>query len=180
MEAASEPKKRGRPAGSKNKPALVRPEDEARLVPPSSTPKADYQHPDPDALVSRMLSLLDWQMQALRNEMTRAYQSKGVSIDVKDIERLEKLSNTLVRSINALKQSHELAEELAKSWTPEQFLERAALKIEGQDAATLRYYIKRFRAHLEKISPSTAQDRQQMGEPAKLRTGADAIAALED
>lgn len=170
------PKKRGRPPGRRNKPALVRPEDEARLIPPSSKPHADYQHPDPDALVSRMLSLLDWQMQALRNEMTRAYQAKGVSIDVKDIERLEKLSNTLNRSINAMKGASDLAEELAKRMTAEQLLEAAAKKIEGQDAATLRYFIKRFRAHLERVSPATHNDRKQMGDA----TGADAIAALED
>lgn len=156
------------------------------MVPPSTEPKADYQHPDPDAMVSRMLSLLDWALQAQRNEMTRAYQAKGVSISVADIEKLGHLANTLVKAISALKGATDIAEELAKRMTAEQLLEHAAKKIEGQDAATLRYYIKRFRAHLERISPPSVQDRQQMGEgqsprdAAGLRTGADAIAALED
>jgi len=33
------------------------------------------------------------------NEMKRAYQAKGVSIDIRDIDKLDKLSNAIVRAI---------------------------------------------------------------------------------
>ena len=117
----------------------------------------DYHHPDPDSIVSRQLTLLDWAQQAMRNEMQRRMQGKGVSIELADIQKLEKLSNAIVRAIEALKKSSDLSEELANRLTPEQLLEAALKKIEGQDLATVTYAIKRLRAHRERLQP-TASD----------------------
>jgi hypothetical protein len=163
------PKKRGRPPGVRNKPRAA--------VPPSTTPLADYHYPDPNAMVARQLSLLDWAQQAMRNEIERGMQGRGISIQDVDVARLEKLSNALVRAIQALRQVSDLADELSKRLTPEQLLEAALKKVEGQDAATLRYAIKRLRAYLEKIAPVSQAHRMQLGEPL---TASAAIAALDD
>lgn len=158
-----EPKKRGRPPGVRNRP---------RVTPESTTPKADYHYPDPNAMVARQLSLLDWAQQATRNEMQRAMAAKGNHVMDVDVARLEKLSSALVKSIHALRQVSDLADELSKRLTPEQLLEAALKRVEGQDAATLRYAIKRLRAYLEKVAPRQI-DRLQFGD-----TAASAIASL--
>lgn len=174
------PKRRGRPPGVRNKPSLQREPmvSPARpLVPPSTEAGADYRHPDPDAIVSRQLTMLDWAQQATRNEMQRAMQSTGIRMDVRDIEKLEKLSNAIVRAIDALRKSHELADVLSKCKTPGELLELALKKVEGQDLATLNYAIKRLRAHRERIAPVRQTDRLQLGE---TLTGSGAIGTLGD
>ncbi len=170
-----EPRKRGRPPGSRNKPR----DEEGRLTPPSSVPLADYKLADPETLVSRQLSMVDWAQQAVRNEMQRAYQSKGTHIQTVDLDRLETLSNTLVRTMDALKKCSDVAEELSKRMSAEQLLEAAAKKIEGQDAATLRYFIKRFRAYLERVSPTTPNEKRQAGD-AYCGNASSAVNALDD
>lgn len=168
-------RKRGRPKGSRNKPAL------AREVPPGIRPMDDYRHVDPDALIGRQLTLIDWAQQALRNEMQRAMQAKGTRIQSGDISRLAELSNALVRSLDALKKHNDLAEELQKRLSGEKLLEAALMKIEGQDLPTIRYAIKRLRAYIEKLAPVTPQDKQQMGEPLPPKgTAASVIASLDD
>ena len=67
-----------------------------------------------------------------------------------------------MRTIDALKKSSDLAEELARRMTPAQLLEAALRKVEGQDLATLTYAIKRLCAYREKLAPVTFQDRQAM------------------
>lgn len=128
--------------------------------------------------------MLDWAQQACRNEMQRAMQGKGLHVDISDVKKLESLSNAIVRSIDALKKSSDLADELSKRLTPEQLMEAALKKIEGQDLATLNYAIKRLRAHRERLAPTTVHDRRQLGELATATTpavtGRSAIAALED
>jgi hypothetical protein len=166
-------RRRGRPKGSRNKPAL------RREVPPGQKPLDDYRHVDPDALISRQLTLIDWAQQALRNEMQRAMQGEGKWIQPGDIGKLSELSNALVRSLDALKKHNDLAEELQKRLTGQQLLEAALKKVEGQDLPTIRYAIKRLRAYVEKLAPVTSQDKQQMGEPPNGRA-ADAIARLDD
>ena len=167
------PKKRGRPPGVRNKPK----DEQGRLVPPSTKPEADYRHADPDTIVSRQLSMLDWAQQAMRNEMQRAMQKKGMWVSVDDIHKLEKLSNAIVRAIDALKKSSDLATELASRLTPAQLMEAALAKIEGQDLATLNYAIKRLRAHRERLAPIHGMDKIQMAEPG---TATAAIASLGD
>ena len=170
MEAEA-PKKRGRPPGARNIPTTM-----PILTPPADRVKGDYKHADPETIISRQLSMLDWAQQALRNEMMSGFQAKGTHIDTKDIERLEKLSNAIVRAVDALKKSSDLSEELAKRLTAEQLLEAAIAKVEAQDIKTLKYAIKRLRAYLETLGPVRFQDRQEIGEV----TATGAIAALED
>jgi hypothetical protein len=150
-----------------------------RLRPPATVPFEDYDHADPDTIVSRQLTMLDWAQQALRNEMKSAMQAKGKWISADDISRLEKLSQAIVRAIQALKGSDELAKEMSARLSPEQLLDAALKKIEGQDIATLNYAIKRLRAHRERLAPVHGMDKIQMGEPS-LATAADAIADLND
>jgi hypothetical protein len=167
---SDQPKRRGRPPGSRNKP-------KDRLVPPSTKPLEDIVPVDPDSLVARQLTLLNWAQISLRNEMKKAMQAKGEWISAEDIEKLTDLSQALIRTIDALKKSADLAAELASRMTAEQLLEAAIRKIEGQDVATLNYAIKRLRAHRERIAPVGGMDKIQMGEPA---TATAAIAELAE
>lgn len=178
----SDKPRRGRPPGVRN-----RPKDElgvsippARLRAPSTKPLEDYDHADPDTIVSRQLTMLDWAQQAMRNEMKRAMQADGKWISAEDISKLEKLSQAIVRAIDALKRSDDLAKELSARMSPEQLLDAAIKKVEAQDIATLNYAIKRLRAHRERIAPVGGMDKIQMGEGPKLSTASDAIADLVD
>ncbi len=170
MDATTEKPRRGRPPGVRNRPALERP----ILTPPSSKPGADYHHADPETIIARQLSMIDWAQQALRNEMMRAYQAKGVSIQTADLHRLETLSATIVKTVQGLKASSDLALELAKRLTPEELLDAALSKIESQDRATLRAAIKRLRNYMDKLGPVSHGDRQAM----KDETSGEAIASL--
>lgn len=163
-----EVKRRGRPPGSRNK---------ERLVPVSTKQLADYQHADPDTIISRQLVMLDVVQQQLRNELNAHVNDGTKFVDVRMIQALERLANSIVRTVEALKKSADLTTELAARMTPEQLLEAALKKIEGQDTATLNYAIKRLRAHRERLAPVAGFDKMQMGEPA---TATAAIAGLTD
>jgi hypothetical protein len=177
LEADTQPKRRGRPKGSRNAPALFKP----ILTPPADEVKGDYKHADIDTIIARQLSMVDWAQQATRNEMMRAYQAKGLSVQVADIERLTALSTAIMRSVDALKKSSDLASELASRMTPEQLLEAALAKIEGQDIKTLRYAIRRLRAYVDRLGPVTSRDKAELGENSLPAFAASrTIAALED
>lgn len=167
--------RRGRPPGSRNRPKDD--DGHVRLVPPSHTPLEDIRPVDPDTIVARQLTMLDWAQQALRNEMKKAMQAKGEWIAAGDIEKLADLSQAIIRTIDALKKSSDLATEMAARMTAEQLLEAAIKKVESQDIATLNYAIKRLRAHRERIAPVGGFDKVQMGEVA---TATAAIAGLAD
>lgn len=128
-------------------------------------------------MISRQLALIDWAQQALRNEMRRGLQIEGERISTDDVKKIVELSNSLSRTMEAMKRSSDLAEELSKRMSPEQLLDAAIKKIEGQDLATLRAAIRRLRAHLAKLAPVSQQDRVAMGE---ARNAVAAIGALED
>ncbi len=172
--------RRGRPPGSRNRPKDEHGESVPPLRPPATVPLEDYGHSDPDTIVARQLTMLDWAQGALRNEMKRAMQGKGQWIQYEDIAKLEKLSMAIVRAIDALGRANELATEMASRMSAEQLLEAALKKIEAQDIATLNYAIKRLRAHRERLAPVGGMDKIQMGEPSSLATATDAIAALVD
>lgn len=129
---------------------------------------ADFLHPDPDSMCSRQLSMIAVAQTRLRKEMDAGLRADSISLS--DIQMLEKLSNSLVRAIEALKKSSDLAGELASRLTPEQLLEAALAKIEGQDVPTLRYAVKRLRAHMERMAPSPTTS--------AVTSATDAIAAL--
>lgn len=167
----TEPRKRGRPPGSRNRPKVP------RLVPPSTVALEDYRYCDPEALVARQLSMLDWAQQAMRNEMKRAMGETGEWVTFEDVQKLEKLSNSIVRAIEALKRSTDIASELAARLTPEQLLEAAIKKIEGQDLATIDHAIKRLRKHRELLAPKDGYAIISQGGKA---TAAEMIAGLAE
>jgi hypothetical protein len=178
VEADPVPEKprRGRPPGSRNRlPTAFT--GTPILTPPANEPGADYKHADIETIISRQLSMIDWAQQALRNEMMSAHQAKGISIQAADLNRIETLSNAIVRTVNGLKASSDLAQEIAKRLSPSQLLEAALAKIEAQDRATLKAAIRRLRAYLEKLGPVGFQDKQSLKE---LTTSGGAIASLED
>lgn len=162
-----EAKLRGRPKGSRNK---------EREVPPGQKPMADYRHADPDSLVSRQLGLIDWAQQALRNQLKTEGLRPGSLCTVADVSMIEKLSSSLVRAIDALKKSADVAEEMASRMSPEQLMEAALAKIEGQDLPTLNYAIRRLRAHRDRLAPVTGADAVQLGDVTIPAT--DSIASL--
>lgn len=172
MEA--EPKRRGRPPGSPNRPKV---EVAPRELPPSSPPGEDFFHPDVDSMVSRQLALINWAQQALRNEMKRGMQASGERVLLDDVKKLVELSNALARTVESLKRTSDLAEEMASRMSPAQLLEAAIKKVEGQDLATIRSAIRRLRAHLASLAPVTSQEALAMGE---TKNAVGAIAALED
>lgn len=159
------PKKRGRPPGVRN-----------REVPPATKVKGDYIAADPDTIIARQLSMLNAVQGMLRNEIQAAVDADEW-VDSRTVQSLEKMSNAIVRAIDALKKSTDLADELASRLTPEQLLDAALKKIEAQDVATLNYAIKRLRAHRERIAPVDGLSKIQMGEPSG--PAVDAIAGLK-
>jgi hypothetical protein len=171
-------RKPGRPAGSKNRlPPPRQPIDLARLVPPANADIRDYRHADPVALIDRQFAIIDWAQQALRNEVTaQGFANKGESIDSGSIKKIMDLSNALARNIEALKKHQDMAEELAKRMTPEDLLEAALKKLEGQDLRILNYAIKRLRAYRETMAPVNGVERMAIGYEEKAT---DAIASLE-
>lgn len=163
-------RKRGRPPGSRSKPILQR--GDIGAPPPADKSKSNYGS-DPGKIISRQLELLDWGQQVLHADMLRCYQrpGPGLTLDHQDVLKLEKMSNAIVRAVDALKKSTELADELSSRMSPEQLLEAALAKLETQDAATIRYYIRRLRAKLDSVAPEKVDTTPT--------TAADAIASLE-
>lgn len=170
-------KRRGRPPGVRNRKKDENGNSIPPLAPPSTRPLEDLRHADPDTIVARQLTMLDWAQQAMRNEMKRAMQAKGNWICSEDISKLDRLSQGILKTIDALKRSSDLASEMAARLSPEQLLEAAIKKLEAQDIATLNYAIKRLRAHRERIAPVDGFAKLQMGEPS---TAAGAIAELAE
>lgn len=184
--AAEDPpkRKRGRPPGRKNDAtiaaeAAVNP---VRLAPEASVPFEDYRHADMGSIIERQITMLDWAQQACRNEMKSGMQKDGKRIDLKDVEKLESLAQSIIRTVDALKKYEGVAAEIEKRLTPAQLLEWAIAKIEGQDTATLNAIIKRLRATRALIAPVNGLDKIQLGEPSakKEQTAVDAMRALVD
>lgn len=182
-EQEEQPKRKGpgRPKGSRNKAKLDI--DGKRAVPAGLFPMADYRHADPDALVARMLSIIDWQQQALRNEMMKGAQAIGDHISPADVKKCIDLANALGKTIDSLKRAADVADEMKKRKTPAQLLEIAIQKIEGQDLPTLEKVIFRLRKHREELAPVDYHDELKMGAPPgktrqKAMNAAEAINAL--
>lgn len=139
--------RRGRPPGSG-----ARSTEPAREATPAFTVKLNYAV-DPTKIVTRQLTMLGWAQQCIRDEFARRMNSKNPSVEQAEIVQLEKLSNGILRAIEAMRRSEELTEEIANKLSPDQLIEALLKKLERQDAATVKYAIKRLRAHLERIAP---------------------------
>ena len=125
-----EKKRRGRPPGSRNKPV-------PKLLPSSpSRAKDAYQHEDPDTLVAQQLTLLSAAQQSVRERMVDG------TWDMRD---LAQMATALSKTIEALKRTQDVAEEVSRRMSPEQLLEAAIAKISAQDEATVEYCIRRLR-----------------------------------
>jgi hypothetical protein len=97
--------------------------------------------------------------------------SKTITID--DVERLNDLSNALVRSIDALQRATKVADELQAKLTPEQVLDAAVTRIKAQDLPTLTEIIKQLEKHRKR-------DPRHNAVVNKTVAAADSIASLED
>jgi uncharacterized membrane protein YccC len=154
VKEAWEPAKKrgpGRPKGSRNTP----PVHQQRIDTSPQEAFTDYRRADLDTMVARQLAMLDWAQCAARNELMAGYNEKGVRVADKELERLLTLSNALVRTIEALKKSADLADEIASRLTAEQLLEAAIAKLEGQSPATIRYALRRLNNVLKHVDRNT-------------------------
>ncbi len=144
-------RKRGRPKGSRNKVSVL---PKTRLFTGAVSPGVgdDFRHSDISTIISRQFSMLDLAQQAVRNWMVAASATQeGLHVGEGDISKLEKLSNAIVRAVDGLKKSSDLADEMSKRMSPEQLLEAACQKIEAQDLPTLNYFLKRLRAYRDRL-----------------------------
>lgn len=199
-DTSAEPKRgRGRPKGSKNKNPYVRTTDYTRgesmtgggprEVPPTASMQQDFAHADPATMLSRQLSMISWQQQALRIKMMGGVKSDETALkDIRcggkityaeDTKELLDLSNALVRAIDGMKKHSDMANELAQRMTAEQLLELAIAKIEGQSLPTISYAIKRLRAKREALGPVGGLERHSIGYTEDSKA-TDAIASLLD
>lgn len=177
--SADEPakKKAGRPPGSKNGRKLLPLGKLSRWDNYSTPPKMDYRHEDIETLVGRQLSMVGLAQDRVRQEMLGLTDdgqpgkiSKPITLD--DVERLNDLSNALVRSIDALQRATKVADELKDKLTPEQVLDAAIAKIKSQDLATITDIIKQLERHRKRDPKHNAA--------AEVRGAADDIANLEN
>lgn len=188
-------KRRGRPPGVPNSYPVTHNRSMTgggpREVPPSASRHDDFAHADPATMLSRQLSMISWQQQALRIKIMGGIKSEkdaladirkgGMTTFADDTKELLDLSNALVRAIDGMKKHMDMAKELAAQMNAEELLEAALKKIEGQSIATLNYAIKRLRAKREALAPVPGFDRHAIGYPVedpKDQKATDAIAEL--
>lgn len=169
---AAQRRKPGRPKGSRNKPRDgYRSPFEPVVIPPHRADRVI----DPLRLVDDQLRLLSWTQELITEDMRKAVDGKhNASPGGTDVRKLADLSAAIAKVLDAMRRSHELADELAKRLSPEQLLELAIVKIEGQGIKTINYAIRRLRAYREKIAPVTNADMLHIGV-----TAADALESLE-
>ncbi len=183
--AASAPMRRGRgrPKGSKNKAGFTEPlrSDLPRLTPPALDAFGDYKAADPLTLVARQYAMLDWQQQALRNEMQVGLGAKeGVRASADVGMKLVDTGNALMKTMAGHKAALALAEELGKNKTPEQLLEISITRIMGQDLPTIEAIIKRLRIYRNAIAPTSKKESKRMGDQAVQASAMDSMHALEN
>jgi hypothetical protein len=152
MDAETRVKKAGRPKGSKNKRV-------AGIGPPNpNRPLADYDHADPETLIARQFSIIDTAQQWLKAEMEAVARGESETVGF-DVRRIHELAQALARTLESLKKSADLADEMAKRLSPQQLLEAAIKKLEAQDLATIEYAIKRLRDVRRDVAPEASDVR---------------------
>lgn len=165
----AEPRRKpGRPKGSRNKPKPP------RGVLPDDSVMRDFKHADPMTLIARNFALIDWQQQALRSELQECAK-QNLRVTEGQTKKLVELSNSLVRSVDALRKANDALEELKKNLTPAQLLDAAVKKIKGQDVPTLKYIVRQLEAYLEFV----AAGKTPPGDLDISAPAADALASLE-
>lgn len=184
---------RGRPPGVKNKRQDSMTQGAGRLVPPTASKDDDFAYADPATMLARQLSMISWQQQALRIKMMGAsgrlhgikpeealmdVRSGGRTTDPADTKELLDLSNSLVRAIEAMKKHMDMAKDLAAMMSPEELLEAALAKLEGQSLPTLNYAIKRLRAKREQLAPVLGLERFAIGNAEEDKPASQVIADL--
>lgn len=170
---------RGRPKGAKNKPKAPPGGWPVQTPPPVTTgaphhndiARLDFKYADPETLAARNMSLIDHAQQALRHELGLGFQADGKSITDYDIAKIVNLCAALDRAATGMLRVQKVAAEIAKNLTPEETLEKAILKVMGQDVATQRKIIQRLEAGLKRLARKV--------KPAGPATATDAIAALD-
>jgi hypothetical protein len=174
---------RGRPKGSKNRVGNTEPPkvETPRSVPPGLLPMDDYRAADPLTLVARHYAMVDWQQQALRQEMKIGLGGKeGTRANVENGLKLVDLGNALMKTMNAHKQALALAETLKSHKTPAELLEIAIGKIEGQDLPTLEAIIRRLRKYRTSIAPTSKNESRRMGDDVTQVSAMEGLHALGD
>lgn len=126
---------------------------------------------DPEHLIEQQLQLLADVQGALADDFRRARESGEKWVDAKFIMSLGRHSQAIAKSVESLKKSSDVAEEMAKRMTSEQLLDAALRKIESGDTATLNYAIRRLRAH---------RDAAAVPQATSVVSAAEAIERLED
>ena len=159
-----EKRKPGRPVGSKGRHEL----------PTQVLRRANIRHADPSTLIERQFLIAEWMQAAFREEMRRRMEGPGIILEQDDVKRFEGLTMSLNRAVNTLKQSADLADELASRMTADQLLDATLKKIEAQEPAFVRYAVKRLKAHLDLVVPKADPGRVPLG------TAVDAMASLGD
>ncbi len=173
---------RGRPKGSKNRGGVTEPPNVMvpRNVPPGLEAFDDYRAADPLTLVARHYAMVDWQQQALRQEMKIGLGAKqGVRADAECGLKLVDIGNALMKTMAGHKAALALAEEIGKNKTPEQLLEIAISRIMGQDLPTIEAIIKRLRIYRNAIAPTTKRESKRMGDGAPSLSAMGNLTALE-
>jgi len=159
-----------------------------RLVPPTASKHDDFAHADPATMLSRQLSLISWQQQALRIKMFGGVKTAEQALDdvrkggkityPEDTKELLDLSNALTRCMEGMKKHSDLANELASRMSAEDLLEAAIAKLEGQSLPTLNYAIKRLKAKRESLAPVHGRERVSIGPKDEDEKATSAIASL--
>lgn len=117
---------------------------------------SDYRAADPQTMVARQLSLIDWAQRQLANEQEQL--SEGYVLSDDHVEKLLKVAGSLDRAVSSLARSSKLTEELAARMSPRQLLDAAIEKLEAQDEPTITYCVRRLRAARAKLTTKQFAD----------------------
>lgn len=180
-------RKRGRPPGVKNRPKEVIEAEKAAekgawSSPVSTVPFEDYRHPDPMAMVSRQYAAVDWAQQALQNALKTGIGdrgAKGLDVFEGDMDRLVAAGNALEKALSSHKRAIDLMKHIQGEKTPEELLEIAIRKIEGQSLITLSAVIRRLRNTRKSRAPLIKGENFALGSDSMEQAMAEAIGDID-
>jgi hypothetical protein len=152
---------RGRPKKKKEKLPSIAPPAWRRAA-------SEIEHSDLQTLVDRQLVLAEWMQSSLREEIRRKMSASDPKLTMDDVRRFETMTQALHRCFQTLKGADDLAEEMQKRMTGQQILEAALKKIEAQEPQTVKWAIKRLKAHMELATPKAAPQSKSVAALAEL------------